>query len=232
MRVRDFTGWNLNGNDACNSPSGGLKSQSVLTGGANGETEDYFVTILPPDCSMINPPTTIPSIASSTNICLGQTASLDFSSSIPAATGLTYQWKESTDGAYSNVGPNASIINVGPSVNTSYFCEVICNGTTIRNTDTVFVNVTSLSISPVVTNSVCNGACNGSITLNATSSSSIVYSWQPALTSTTDVASGLCAGSYTATITDGQSACVITNTFVITQPSPFSVSTAGSSSNV
>ncbi len=232
MRVRNIISYSLGSSDACSTPTFMPKSALIsnVTGSiAEGESEDYLVTILPPDCSVINPPPTIP-ITGSTNICLGQSTVLDFSSSMPIATGLTYQWKESTGGAYSNVGPNATTFTASPTVNTSYFCEVICNGTTIKNTDTVFVNISSLTISPVVTNSVCNGACNGSITLNATSSSSIIYNWQPAFTSTTDVASGLCAGSYTATITDGQGNCAITNTFVITQPSPFSVSIAGSSS--
>ncbi|MFN8114761.1 MAG: GEVED domain-containing protein [Bacteroidia bacterium] len=232
LRVRNISsGFFLGAADACFTPTYMPKSSSnssmpFLT---NGETEDYLVTILPPDCSIINLPPTI-NVSGSTNICLGQTTTLDFSSSIPSATGLSYQWKSSTGGAYTNIGPNATTFSTTPTINTSYYCEITCNGTAIKNTDTVFVNVTSISTAPVSTNTLCNGACNGTITLNATSSSSLIYNWQPSGTSTTDIATGLCAGSYTATITDGQGNCAITNTFVINQTGVFSASISSSNS--
>ena len=229
MRVRDFTGWTLSGGDACYSPSGGLKQ--ILGSGPYGETEDYFVTILPPNCSIINFPPTVP-VSGAANLCLGQTAALDISSAIPLATGLTYQWKESTGGSYTNVGPNASTFSVSPPVNTSYYCEISCNANPIHNSDTVLVKVNSITLAPVASNSVCNGVCNGSITLNATSASSLTYVWQPSSVSTSDIASGLCAGNYTVNITDALGACSITNTYVITQPSLFTASIAGSGSSI
>jgi hypothetical protein len=234
LRVRNISdGFSLGSTDACNTPTFMPRSSSNFLLGSliNGETEDYLVTILPPDCSVINLPPTIP-ITGSTNICIGQTTTLDFSSSIPAATGLSYQWKSSTGGAYTNLGPNATTFTISPTINTSYYCEIICNGTAIKNTDTVFVNVTSISVAPVSTNTVCNGVCNGTISLNASSSSSLVYNWQPAFTSTTDIATGLCAGSYTATVTDGQNNCAITNTFVITQSGAFSASISSSNTTI
>lgn len=231
MRIRDFTSGILYDGDACNSPSGGGDKSILGTGIAYGETEDYLVTILPPDCGIVNFPPTVP-ISGAANICLGQSAVLDISSAIPVATGLTYQWKESTGGSYTNVGPNASTFSVSTSVNTSYYCEISCNATPIHNSDTVLVNVNSVTISPIATSSVCNGSCNGSITLNATSASSLTYVWQPSSVSTSDVASGLCAGNYTVNITDALGACSLTNTFVITQPSAFTATIAGSASSI
>lgn len=209
MRVRNYSGWTLSGSDACISPN---------TGSAYGETEDYNITILPPDCSIINFP---PSIALSGNfdICPGGSTVLDLSTPLQAATGITYQWKYFNGTAYVNAGTASatSSFTDTPTSNTPYFCEILCNGNPVKNSDTVYVKVQTITTSPVTTSITCNGACNGSATMNASSfGATLTYSWSPSSV-TTDIGTGLCAGIYTINISN-PTGCIVTETISITEP--------------
>lgn len=222
IRVRNNNGGQLDSLKACDGFAAQGKNSAVLLVIGHGETEDYLVTILP----------ATETVTGITDICSGNSATLNLSPSLTSASNLTYQWKSFNGTNYVNDGiaSISSNFTATPGVNTLYFCEIMNNGIIVLRSDTILVKVHTLTIAPVITNSVCNGACNGSIILNAVSSTSINYLWLPASILTTDVATGLCAGSYTAIVTDGQGSCSITNTFIITQPGAFSASIAGSSS--
>lgn len=73
-----------------------------------------------------------------------------------------------------------------------------------------------------VTNALCNSTCNGSASVSVGGGTpTYTFSWAGS-TSTTSVASGLCAGSYSSIVTDANG-CTLTQSFVITQPSPINV---------
>lgn len=217
MRVRNYyDGMTLYSSDACISPSGGLRALMPILG--SGETEDYLVTILPPDCSVINFPPTV-TVSGNLDICPGNSTTLDLTNPLPVATGITYQWKVFNGSSYVNEGTasSSSSLIASPAANTPYYCEILCNGTPVKNTDTVFVKVQTITTSPVTTSVTCNGLCNGNATINASSFGvTLTYAWTSGV-STSDVASNLCAGLYTVTITN-PTGCVVTETVSITEP--------------
>jgi hypothetical protein len=220
MRVRNISGNSLGSTDACYTPTfaPGFVQKSVLTGGTYGESEDYLVTILPPDCSIINFPPTV-AVSGNLDICPGNSTTLDLTNPLPVATGITYQWKSFNGSAYVNEGTasSSSSLIASPAANTPYYCEILCNGNPVRNTDTVFVKVQTISSSPVTTSVTCNGLCNGNATINASSfGATLTYAWTNSV-STSDIASNICAGLYTVTITN-PTGCVITETITITEP--------------
>jgi hypothetical protein len=221
MRVRNISGNSLGAADACNTPTNAPKSASTFLPPsiAAGETEDYLVTILPPDCGSVNFPPTIP-ISGTSNICLGGTSTIDVSASIPVASGITYQWHEDTGSGFGGPIPNNAIINAMPSVNTSYYCDIVCNSTIIRISDTILVNVNIVSMTPTTTSVSCNGLCNGSISVNANSTGlgGFTYSISPG-SFTTNTVTNLCANTYTIDVTNSIG-CLTTQTVAITEPAP------------
>ncbi|HRG01097.1 MAG TPA: GEVED domain-containing protein [Bacteroidia bacterium] len=226
MRIRNYTGF-LTAYDPCNNPSGGLRSTQQVSGANSyGETEDYFVTILPPDCGLINFPPSI-SIMGNNDICLGQSTNIYFGSALPAATGITYQWKVFDGTNYVNEGAaiNTPSITVTPTANTSYYCEILCNGSPALISDTIFINTHTITVAPTFTNPLCYGQCNGSIVVNATTSiGTLSYIWTPN-TSTSDLATGLCSGTYTVNIANTVG-CSVTETISIVDPIAISTTTA------
>lgn len=73
-----------------------------------------------------------------------------------------------------------------------------------------------------ITNALCNSSCNGTTSVTVGGGTpTYTYSWAGSA-STTSVASGLCAGSYSSIVTDANG-CTLTQSFVITQPSPITV---------
>ncbi len=139
LRIRNNNGISFTSSEPC---SAGMAPRHSLTFTGNGETEDYMIHILPQNCSTINFPPTMPAVGTAT-ICYGETDTLNLSSTLPAVTGITYQWKASLAGVYVNEGLalNTTSIAVTPTTSTSYYCEIMCNGTVILNSDTVFVTV-------------------------------------------------------------------------------------------
>ena len=220
MRVRNISGNSLGSSDACITPTFAPRSalNSVMGSGTSGESEDYFVTILPPDCSIINFPPTI-ALSGNLDICPGNSTSLDLSTPLQAATGITYQWKYYNGTAYVNSGSASatSSFTDTPTTNTQYFCEILCNGNLIKNTDTVLVKVQQITTSPITTSVTCNGLNNGAITMNAFASGSVLnYTWTPNVGST-DIVSSLTAGTYTVFIVNGFN-CAITQTVSVAEP--------------
>ncbi|MES2760555.1 MAG: GEVED domain-containing protein [Bacteroidota bacterium] len=222
MRVRNNYNGPFGPNDPCSSGGGGAKSagsaSSINGSGGYGETEDYAITILPPDCSTINYPPSY-NVTGSLDICPTQSTSLDITPAVQTATGITYEWMYFNGSAYVSTGaPSAtSQFTAAPSANTLYYCEVQCNGSQIRNSDTVNVKVNTITTAPVFTNATCNGLCNGNATINATSSgATLSYTWSPSV-GTADMAVALCAGTYTVDIVN-PTGCMVTETLTITSP--------------
>jgi hypothetical protein len=91
-------------------------------------------------------------IPGSFNICSGLSDTLDLSLSITNSAGISYQWMESTSGSYSPIGTNSPTIIVSPTVNATYYCELLCEAFALNNSDTVSVTVNPLTnISGTVT---------------------------------------------------------------------------------
>jgi hypothetical protein len=230
MRVRNFSNNVLSADDACAVPAGGgsrmSNSRSAL-GSAFGETEDYMVTILPPDCSTITFPPSM-NITGNTKVCQGQSTVLDLAPQPQLATGITYQWYSSTTGTFTpDGGPGStSGFTASPAATTYYYCDVMCNGSVALTSNTATVEVDIISTSPSFTNTSCNGGCNGAIALNASSSIGgiLTYSWTPNVGSAGMVVA-LCAGNYSAVITSSIG-CTDTQTFTITEPSAITASVA------
>ncbi len=161
------------------------------------------------------------------DICLGQSTNIYFGSALPAATGITYQWKVFDGTNYVNEGAaiNTPSITVTPTANTSYYCEILCNGSPALISDTIFINTHTITVAPTFTNPLCYGQCNGSIVVNATTSiGTLSYIWTPN-TSTSDLATGLCSGTYTVNIANTVG-CSVTETISIVDPIAISTTTA------
>lgn len=219
MRIRNLATGPLNADDACISPTGGLKQMGPGQT-SYGETEDYLITIMPPDCGNVN----IPNLVSATGasvFCTVQSATLNLAPVLPVATGFSYNWMSSTGGPFASEGTSTSTtsINVMPAATTYYYCDIMCNGSSVLISDTISLMVDIVTSSVTSSDVTCYGLCNGSASVTTTSGSGpFVYSWSP-VPSTTPFATGLCAGTYSVNITDIYG-CGTAETVVITQPSP------------
>lgn len=217
LRIRNIENITLGDGDACFSPVYGDPGSEYYE---YGESEDYLITLVAPDCSTLNyPPTAI--LSGNTELCSGQSSSLTINPSINTGAGLTYQWYSTESGAWSTYGSTVTVgsIAVTPTVSSSYYVEVACHGTLMVATDTILVNYHPINISPISTSPTCSGDCNGSITLNAIApgATSMDYSWSPSV-STGDIASNICAGTYTVNISSSFG-CSNTFTYTLNEPS-------------
>ncbi|MES2515691.1 MAG: gliding motility-associated C-terminal domain-containing protein [Bacteroidota bacterium] len=92
----------------------------------------------------------------------------------------------------------------------------------ITNQTISIAQPTQLTANGVVTNDLCNAACTGSINLTPSGGTlPYSYTWTPAGGSVQDPVN-LCSGNYTVIVTDGNN-CVLTRTFVVTQPPALSL---------
>ncbi|MES2515144.1 MAG: GEVED domain-containing protein [Bacteroidota bacterium] len=229
MRVRNIgSGYPLGQDDACYTPAGGGAKTSGQMGTLGtgfeppGETEDYLITLLPPDCSTLNYPPSY-NVTGLLDICQTQSSLLDISPAVQTATGITYEWFYFNGSSYVSTGaPSVSSqYMASPTTNTLYYCEVQCNTSPVRNSDTVNVKVHTITTAPVSTSITCNGNCNGSITLNASSTGSLTYVWSSG--STSDMVTGLCSGNYNVSITSIVG-CVLSQSFAVTEPAALMIS--------
>lgn len=209
IRVRNNNGGQLDSLQACDGFSAQGKFSAATSIIGHGETEDYLVTILP----------TSQTVTGITDICSGNSTTLNLSPALPSANNLTYQWKYYNGTTYVNDG-TASIspnFNATPGINTQYFCEIMNNGIIVLRSDTILVKVHTITVSPSTTSITCNGMANGSITLNATDFGGILnYTWTPTATGN-DVVTNLAAGIYTVLIANSIN-CTFTQTFSIVEP--------------
>jgi len=151
MRVRNNINNSFYNNEPC--AGGGNAGKSLMPMPSEGETEDYMVTILQQNCSTINFPTAVSAIGTNT-VCYEESDTLDIAFSFPSVSGISYQWKASSGGVYINEGvvlSNPKYV-VTPTVTSSYYCEIMCNGSVMLNSDTVLITVKpSTNISGTVT---------------------------------------------------------------------------------
>ena len=120
---------------------------------------------------------------------------------------------------------NSATINVCPVGTTTYTAQVtyiMCNGTTVQETDQV--NVSFSSAVPVINltsvNETCTGVSNGTATASPSGGApGYTYSWNTIPIQTTQTATGLSAGTYTCAVTDANG-CVATQNVTITANNP------------
>ncbi|MEO5642075.1 MAG: PKD domain-containing protein [Bacteroidia bacterium] len=120
----------------------------------------------------------------------------------------------------------------GNGLTASSLCPGIytCNVTDANNCPTSYsITITepaALSTTATQTDVSCNAACNGTATVSVSGGTpGYLYAWSPS-GGNASTATSLCAGNYTCTVTDLNS-CTITQTFLITEPTPLTVSSAG-----
>lgn len=217
IRIRNNNQYILDSSKACLTGGMALRSTAETSPGF-GETEDYLLTILPPDCNSIIFPATI-SVIGKKDICPGDSTTLNLSPALPIATGITYQWKSFNGSAYVNDGiaSGISIFAATPSVSTRYYCQILCNGSPVLKSDTVFVNIHTITTAPNTTSVTCNGLTNGAITLNASDfGGTLNYTWTPTEPGN-DAVTNLGAGTYTVFISNSIN-CSISQIFTISQP--------------
>ncbi|MDD3004450.1 T9SS type A sorting domain-containing protein [Flavobacterium sp.] len=137
-------------------------------------------------CSGI--PTPGNTIASATTICLGQSVALSLQNTT-IGTGVTYQWKSSTDGVtYSNImDATSAILNVVPSVATYYMCEVTCASGPAMGVS-VPVHIVFSNLVTDVDDAIRCGM--GTVVLGATPSNGATIQWYANATGGTILANG------------------------------------------
>jgi hypothetical protein len=120
-------------------------------------------------------------IASNTSVCLNETINLSLQNVVPG-TGITYQWKKSTDGTTYTDMPSATSSTVSGYAITepTYFeCEVTCaNGPVSVISTPVFVDLAN-KILTTTPGSVCGA---GQATLQATATGGSTINWYDAPT--------------------------------------------------
>ena len=141
-------------------------------------------------------------------ICKGNTAILR------ATGGVSYAWSVA-----GSIGNN---ISVTPLTNTTYTVTVTDANGCIA-TDNITITIKTISLGVTIQQVLCNGGNDGRIQLIPSGGKApYSYSWSDALHQTTATAINLAAGTYYVTVSDS-TLCTVTDTFVITEPSPIYV---------
>ncbi len=127
-------------------------------------------------------------IASTNSICLGTSVNLSLQNTT-SGTGVTYQWKSSTDGTtYTAItGATNPILTVTPTASTYYLCEVTCSAGPSTVTSTA-VQITFLNSITATTPGTRCGV--GTVALGATPSTGATVKWYAAETGGTVLGSG------------------------------------------
>lgn len=120
-------------------------------------------------------PTPGNTISSSNSICLGETVTLSLQN-ITNGSGVTYQWKSSTDGiTYTAIsGAMNPTLTISPTQAEYYICEVTCStGPTSANSLPIQI-IFNNSITSTTPNTRCG---TGSVDLTATANSGTTINW-------------------------------------------------------
>ncbi|MFI0425640.1 MAG: T9SS type A sorting domain-containing protein [Flavobacterium sp.] len=127
-------------------------------------------------------------LASTNSICLGATVNLSLQN-VTSGTGVTYQWKSSTDGiAYTAIsGATNATLSVTPSVSTYYVCDVTCSAGPSTGTSTAVQIIFSNSIASTTPGTRCG---TGTVDLGATASAGATVKWYSAITGGTALGTG------------------------------------------
>ncbi|WP_447634929.1 Ig-like domain-containing protein [Flavobacterium microcysteis] len=127
-------------------------------------------------------------VASSTSICAGASVALSLQNAV-SGSGVTYQWKSSTDGTVYNdiASANGPTLTVVPTVSTYYECVVTCSAGPATGTSTpVHVVFTH----QVATNTPATRCGTGTVQLAATPSAGATINWYAAATGGLPAATG------------------------------------------
>lgn len=145
------------------------------------------------NCATVTFPTSVGATASKTTICNSEDLSFNLDATMPAATGVTYQWKSSANGLiYANIGTAAASPAASFTANASakYFkCDVLCNGSTVLTSSPV-----QITIQLEVTTTSANRCGAGAVTLQATTAAGNTLKWYDQATNGTLITIG---SSYT-----------------------------------
>ncbi len=127
-------------------------------------------------------------LASTNSICLGTTVNLSLQN-VTSGTGVTYQWKSSTDGiTYTAIsGATNATLSVTPSVSTYYVCDVTCSAGPSTVTSTAVQIIFSNSIASTTPGTRCG---TGTVDLGATASAGAIVRWYSAATGGTALGTG------------------------------------------
>ncbi|PDS24608.1 Ig-like domain-containing protein [Flavobacterium branchiophilum] len=127
-------------------------------------------------------------IPSTNAICLGQSVNLSLQA-IPAGTGITYQWKSSTDGTtYTAItGATNATLTVTPTLPLYYKCEVTCSTGPATGSSTAVQITFANSITATTPATRCG---IGTVSLAATANSGATVKWYAAETGGVALGSG------------------------------------------
>ena len=107
-----------------------------------------------------------------------------------------------------------------------YTCNVSDSNNCTTSYSITITEPSALSTTASHTDVSCNAACNGTATVNPSGGTpGYTYAWSPS-GGNAATANNLCAGNYTCLITD-LNGCTLSQTFLITEPTPLTVSSAG-----
>jgi hypothetical protein len=127
-------------------------------------------------------------VASATTICAGASVALSLQNAI-SGSGVTYQWKSSTDGTVYNdiAGATTPTLTVVPTVATYYECVVTCSAGPATATSTP---VHIVFTHQVATNTPATRCGTGTVQLAATPSAGATINWYAAAAGGAPVATG------------------------------------------
>lgn len=127
-------------------------------------------------------------VASATTICAGASVALSLQNAI-SGSGVTYQWKSSTDGTVYNdiAGATTPTLTVVPTVATYYECVVTCSAGPATGTSTP---VHIVFTHQVATNTPATRCGTGTVQLAATPSAGATINWYAAAAGGAPVATG------------------------------------------
>ncbi|WP_158281192.1 GEVED domain-containing protein [Dyadobacter jejuensis] len=133
---------------------GALPMTSACGEYTKGETEDYFVNIVLPDCS--DTPTAGNTVVSQNNVCASTSITLSLSSPPANTKGITYQW-------FNNGGAiiGATDANLTTTISTTdlFYCEVSCTNSALKVSSTpITINVIQVSLPTAATTNTQNVA--------------------------------------------------------------------------
>lgn len=141
----------------------------------------------------------------------------------PAGGTLPYSF------SWSPLGGNAA--TASSLVAGSYTCTITdANGCILTTPGILIAQPNPLFNSPTQLDNTCNGGTTGSASMSVSGGTlTYSYSWAPS-GGNGSTASNLAAGSYTCTVTDAHS-CVLTETYVITEPAAIGLAMSSTNAN-
>jgi hypothetical protein len=122
------------------------------------------------------------------NICLGNSVTLSLSNP-SSGTGVTYQWRSSTDGTtYSNIlGATSATYTVAPTAATFYKCDVTCQNGPATATSTALQIVFANNVLTKTDSTRCG---TGTVVLKATGNPGSTLRWYNASTGGSSIGAG------------------------------------------